>query len=286
MSDGKKTILVTGCSAGGIGAAVARELARHSSNHHVFATARTASKIPAELSELPNVTVLQLDVTSDESVRAAAKAVADRGAGLDVLVNNAGQGYTMPLLDVDVAHAQRLHDINVWGVVRTIQAFADLLIERQGRIVNVSSVGAVVNTPWISAYASSKAALNSISDTLRLELAPFHVSVVTIMVGTVATPFHANEPDVVLPPSSRYAPIRDTINRWAKGEAGPKGGSVDEFAKSVVEDIVGSGKTPVVWKGANSGAVKFASRWVPSSMLDGMMSNGQGLDELSKGLKK
>jgi hypothetical protein len=87
------------------------------------------------------------------------------------------------------------------------------------------------------------------------------------MVGTVATPFHANEPEVVLPPSSRYARIRDTINRWAKGEAGPKGGSVDDFAKSVVEDIVGRGKQAVVWKGANSGAVWFASRWVPTFML-------------------
>ncbi len=149
MSARKKTILVTGCSAGGIGAAVARELATH--GHHVYATARTVSKIPAELSELPNVTVLQLDVTSDESVRAAAKAVADSGAskGLDVLVNNAGQGYTMPLLDVDIAYAQQIHDINVWGVVRTIQSFADLLIASQGRVVNISSVGAVVNTPWI-----------------------------------------------------------------------------------------------------------------------------------------
>ena len=215
----KKTILVTGCSAGGIGAAVARELANH--GNHLYATARTASKIPAELLELPNVTVLQLDVRSDESVRAAAKAVTDNGAGLHVLVNNAGQGYTMPLLDVDVAYAQRLHDTNVWGVLRTIQAFADLLIASQWRVVNVSSVGAVVNTPWIGrpkpaspllvypspssltcivvgTYASSKAALNSISDTLRLELAPFNVSVVTIMVGTVATPFHANEPALVV----------------------------------------------------------------------------------------
>jgi len=110
---------------------------------------RTASKIPAKVSELLHVTVLQLDVTSDESVSAAAKAVTDHGAGLDVLVNNAGEGYTMPLLDVDVAYAQRLHDTNVWGVLRTIQAFSDLLIASQGRVVNVSSVGAVVNTPWI-----------------------------------------------------------------------------------------------------------------------------------------
>ncbi|GAB1311771.1 NADPH-dependent 1-acyl dihydroxyacetone phosphate reductase [Madurella fahalii] len=262
------------------------ELARH--GHHVYATARTTSKMPAELSALPDATTLQLDVTSDTSVREAVKAVAENGAttGLDVLVNNAGYGYTMPLLDVDIAHAQRLHDTNLWGAVRSIQAFSDLLIASKGRIVNISSVGTAVNTPWVGVYASAKAALNSISDTLRLELAPFNVSVVTIMIGTVATPFHANEPDVVLPFSSRYAVIRDTINLWAKGEVGPKGGSPEELAKSLVEDIVGDGKNVQVWKGANSGTVKFLSRWMPTSMLDGMMSNGQGLDELSRSLGK
>lgn len=82
-----KTILVTGCSAGGIGAAVALELAKL--NHHVYATARNTSKISAKLSSLSNVTVLQLDVTSDDSVRHAAEAVAGNAASgrrLDVLV--------------------------------------------------------------------------------------------------------------------------------------------------------------------------------------------------------
>ena len=115
-------------------------------------------------------------------------------------------------------------------------------------------------------YSSSKAALNILSDTLRLELAPFGVSVLTVLVGTVSTPFHANEPDVELPPTSRYALIRDTISKWAKGEAGPKGGSPDELAASLVNDVVGDGKSGQIWKGANSGAVKFVSRWVPTSM--------------------
>jgi NAD(P)-dependent dehydrogenase (short-subunit alcohol dehydrogenase family) len=149
MSTPKKSILVTGCSAGGIGAAIALELARH--GHHVYATARVTSKIPTELSALSNVTTLQLDVTLDASVREAAKAVANStdSTGLDVLVNNAGYGYTTPVLDMDIAQAQRLHDTNLWGAVRTIQAFSDLLIASKGRIVNISSVGAVVNTPWI-----------------------------------------------------------------------------------------------------------------------------------------
>jgi NAD(P)-dependent dehydrogenase (short-subunit alcohol dehydrogenase family) len=144
---GKRTILITGCSAQGIGAVLALTLAKQ--GHHVFATARDTSKIPSELSSLPNVSVLALDVSSTESVAEASKAVEEAGHGLDVLVNNAGFGYTMPILDVDIDKAQSLYNANVWGTVRTVQAFAAQLIKSKGRVVNVSSVGAVVNTPWI-----------------------------------------------------------------------------------------------------------------------------------------
>jgi NAD(P)-dependent dehydrogenase (short-subunit alcohol dehydrogenase family) len=148
----KKTILITGCSEGGIGAALAHALAKR--GHYIFATARNISKIPESLTLLSNVMAVQLDVTSHTSVAEAAKIVTSTiqdhgGKGLDVLVNNAGRGYASPLLDVDIREAQRLYDTNVWGVLRTIQAFADSLILTRGRIVNVSSLGAVVNTPWI-----------------------------------------------------------------------------------------------------------------------------------------
>lgn len=115
-------------------------------------------------------------------------------------------------------------------------------------------------------YASSKAAVNSLSETLRLELSPFGVSVVTIMLGTVATDFHANEPTPELPATSYYSAILDTITKWAKGEAGPKGGSTQALVDSVVSDIL-DGRSGVVWRGANSGAVKFLSRWMPGSVL-------------------
>lgn len=142
-----KSVLVTGCSAGGIGAAIALNLAR--GGHHVFVTARDTSRIPGELRGLPNVTVIQLDVTSKLSVAGAAELVADSGRGLDVLVNNAGAGYGMPILDMDVEKAQNLYDANVWGPVRCVQAFSDLLIKSRGRIVNMSTVGAAINMPWI-----------------------------------------------------------------------------------------------------------------------------------------
>lgn len=142
-----KTVLVTGCSGGGIGAAIALELTKR--GHYVFATARTVSKIPAKLSEASNVTVLPLDVTSPPSIAEAVQAVTASGRPLDVLFNNAGAGYTMPMLDVDVDKAKQVYEVNVWGVVRTVQAFAGLLIKTRGRVVNLSTCGAAVNTPWI-----------------------------------------------------------------------------------------------------------------------------------------
>ena len=149
----KKSILVTGCSTGGIGAALAFALAKR--GHHVIATARDTSKISETLSSLPNVTTLRLDVTSEDSVIQSVQAVAEvtkQGQGiegLDVLVNNAGSGYTMPLLDVDLEVAKKVYDTNVWGVLRVVQAFAELLVKRRGRVVNVSSLGGVMHTPWI-----------------------------------------------------------------------------------------------------------------------------------------
>jgi NAD(P)-dependent dehydrogenase (short-subunit alcohol dehydrogenase family) len=142
-----KSILITGCSSEGIGAAMALVLARR--GHHVFATARDTTKVPDALSSLANVTVLPLDVVDTASVAAAARAVADSGLGLHVLVNNAGGGYVRPVLDIDIAAAQRLHDINLWGPLRTVQAFADLLIASHGRVVNVSSSASVLNSPWM-----------------------------------------------------------------------------------------------------------------------------------------
>lgn len=293
----RKTMLITGCSAGGVGAALATVLACRDPSHHVFATARTTAKIPAALAALPNVTVLPLDVASSASVRACAQEVArileaevPGTAGLDVLVNNAGAGLTMPLLDTDVDEAARLQDVNLWGALRTVQAFADLIIAARGKVVNVSSVGSVVNMAWngqpslslipsareallltglkTGAYSASKAGLNRVSETLRLELAPFGVSVLTVMLGGVATVFIANEAPRPLPPGSRYASIGDAILLWAHEKGGLAGMMPPErLAEELVPDILASGKSGTVWRGSNAGLVRFVAGWLPQAVM-------------------
>ena len=116
---------------------------------HVFATARDPARM-SHLVDIPNVTLLTLDPTSAASVESAVRVVeAQTGGTLDVLVNNAGQMITMPILDTNLETAKSMFEINIWGMLRVTQAFAPLVIAAKGTIVNISSVAARLNTPWI-----------------------------------------------------------------------------------------------------------------------------------------
>lgn len=143
-----KSVLITGCSAGGIGFALAEEF--QSRGFHVFATARTRSKT-STLENLPNVTFIPLDVDSSSMISAAVEIVhAHTGGTLDYLVNNAGRNYFMPTLDVDIDYAKKIFDTNFWGALAVTQAFIPLLIAAKGTIVNISSVSGHINVPWMS----------------------------------------------------------------------------------------------------------------------------------------
>ena len=149
-----KCVLITGCSAGGIGSALV--VAFQARGLSVFATGRDLSKL-SHLKELPNVTLLPLSPTSAESVEAAVEKVkAITGSKLDYLVNNAGQTIIMPTLDFDIETAKNMYDINVWGTVRVTQAFSDLIIAAKGTIVNICSISTSVNTPWMGEWACHK----------------------------------------------------------------------------------------------------------------------------------
>lgn len=143
----QKYALVTGCSEGGIGYALAQEFQRR--GVHVFATARTVSKM-RPLEDLPNVTLLHLDVTSESSINSVVATVSKHTGGtLDYLVNNAGCAYTMPMLDLDIKLAREMFDVNFWGAFTMIQAFAPLVIAAKGTIANMASVGTLFNPPYM-----------------------------------------------------------------------------------------------------------------------------------------
>jgi 1-acylglycerone phosphate reductase len=145
-----KSVFITGCSAGGIGAALAK--AFHRQGFHVFASARDVSKM-SDLKELGDdrITLVSLDVTSASSVASALQIVRHKTEDrLDYLINNSGAGSTMPFLDVDVEDAQKTFDVNLWGVFRVTQAFAPSLIAARGTIMNNCSISACIGLPFES----------------------------------------------------------------------------------------------------------------------------------------
>ncbi|PQE06130.1 short chain dehydrogenase reductase protein [Rutstroemia sp. NJR-2017a BBW] len=142
MAD-RPTVLITGCTRGGIGHSLALDF--HSRNYNVIASARSADKI-ADLKEL-GMRTIGLDVTDLESIVSAKKVLEgwiEKGevGGLDVLVNNAGRNCTMPALDVDVNDARHCFETNFFAVVNMCQTFTPLLIKRKGLIVNIGSLAA------------------------------------------------------------------------------------------------------------------------------------------------
>jgi 1-acylglycerone phosphate reductase len=141
----QKTALITGCSTGGIGWAMAKQLQQ--CGFYVFATARDTSKI-IDI-DPNNVELLELDVTIPKTIERCKAIISKRTGGrLDVLINNAGIEFNSPLLDTDIADAKKLYDVNVWGPLAMMQAFAPLLMEAKGVVFNQSSIDGALNMVW------------------------------------------------------------------------------------------------------------------------------------------
>jgi NAD(P)-dependent dehydrogenase (short-subunit alcohol dehydrogenase family) len=170
-----KTVVVTGASSG-IGAATTRWLAAH--GWEVHASVREAGQAPDGSREL------LFDVSDGEAVRAAAAGI----ERLDALVNNAGIAIAAPLEFLPPDELARQLDVNVVGQLRVAQAFLPALRRSRGRIVFVGSIAGRSALPFLGAYAASKFALEAMTDSLRVELAPWGMHVTIVEPGTIATP--------------------------------------------------------------------------------------------------
>jgi 1-acylglycerone phosphate reductase len=277
----KRTVLITGCSLGGLGDSLAQEF--HRRGLQVFATGRNLSK----LSHLPSpIQTLSLDVLSPDSIAQCAKTVAAQtGGSLDILINNSGGCYSIPLSDASIEEGKKLFDLNVWSVLAVTHAFLPLLMRSKhgGLIANQTSISSVTPNPMAGIYNMSKAAAAMLTDTLRLELAPFKIQVVDLKTGAVASNFFENQVCPSLPEGSIYTPAKELVEE-VMGGAAVKKGMMDreEWARLVVGDLLGS-KPPVrVWTGTNAWPVWFARRFMPFTFLDGQLSKLGALDVVSE----
>jgi NAD(P)-dependent dehydrogenase (short-subunit alcohol dehydrogenase family) len=144
-----KFVLITGCSTGGISHTLALTFQRK--GFTVFATTRDITKM-SDLTSLPNTHCLALDITSKSSIQQAVELVAahTNGRRLDILVNNSGQQYVRPMMDMVEEEARKMFEVNFWGVFAVIRAFVDMVILVKGAIVNVASISGYWYTPYMS----------------------------------------------------------------------------------------------------------------------------------------
>jgi len=278
----RPSVLITGCSEGGIGYHVAR--AYWDEGYRVFATARKLENIKG-LSEL-GIETFQLDVTDLTSVRTCRDQIREiTGGKLDILVNNAGIASSGPgpAVEVDIELARSVFDTNVLGTMRMCNEFVDLLIAARGQILNLGSVVALLPLPFSAAFNASKAAIHQYSDTLRLELQPFGVNVVTVITGTTKTKIWSKDSD--LSPDSRYYAMNDQYVAHFQNEAGAKGGTdVDVYARWLVSQTANKRAPGWIYKSQYSTRAWLMSWLLPRSLVLSIMSSTYGIDKLAEHL--
>lgn len=283
----KRSILITGCSLGGAGHSLALQFAKQ--GLQVFATARST----AQLSDLESkgIEVFPLDVTSAESIAALKAEISKRTGGkLDMLFNNAGTMYEAPAIEADPLRVRQMFDTNVFGLFDMVTAFTPLLLASVAAgsqvpptIINTSSILSRLPFAFSAAYNASKAAVMSYSDTLRIELAPLGIKVVTLFMGEVATKLMASG-NISFGPESIYSGVEADVQKRSQLHA-QKSITPEQFAQQVVHQVLSSpaiGKNEFLWKGTNAFIVWLLNAVGWRKIFDGTVESAAGLNQSQK----
>ena len=224
--------------------------------------------------------VRSLDVTNAEAIAQVVKSTLLAEGRIDILVNNAGFGQFGPLMDLDEVQLQTQFHTNAIAPLLMVQAVAPgMKAQRSGLIVNIGSISGVVTTPFAGAYCASKAALHSLSDALRLELAAFGIQVVTVQPGAIASNFGKSAEKrlrAVLKPDSWYADLADSIRDRAvlsQAEATP----VEAFARQMVAQVMQPNPPAVIRLGKKSRWLPWLNWLLPKRMMAFMLKRRFGL---------
>jgi NAD(P)-dependent dehydrogenase (short-subunit alcohol dehydrogenase family) len=188
MND-QKVAVITGSSSG-IGLESVLILARN--GYTTYATMRSPDKDTSIKTVVQNeglpIRVVQLDVTDDSSVKNAIDHIISEAGRIDVLVNNAGYGLGGALEDLSMEEIKSQFEINFFGPIRVTQAVLPTMRkQRSGRIINISSANGIFGFPGISAYVSTKFAIEGLSEAIAYELEQFGIKVILIEPGFIRT---------------------------------------------------------------------------------------------------
>ena len=263
-----KTILITGCS-GGLGKALAVEAKRQ--GYRVFATARKEADLQ-HLQQL-GLETIALEMTNPDSVKQAVLQLQQQAGRLDILVNNAGFGVMGPVLDAGAEGLRQQFEVNVFAAVDLTRACLPLLLQSKGLVVNIGSVSGLLTTPFAGVYCASKAALHSLSDALRMELAPLGVRVLTVQPGAIDTGFASRaskEAAQLLKPDSLWWSMREGVMRRANASQNRPSSAAD-FATALVSALNKADCSGVLGIGHGAFTLPLLARWMPQRWLDKLL---------------
>jgi NAD(P)-dependent dehydrogenase (short-subunit alcohol dehydrogenase family) len=229
-----KVCVVTG-AASGIGLQLVKDLL--AAQAIVFMADINAEDLARSRDELANdnAHAVVADVTREEQVCALVERATSHNGRLDMLFNNAGVGGTSPWEQITLDFWRRVMNINLWGVIHGLH-YAVPVMRKQGagHIINMSSVGGLLNIPYQAVYCGSKAAVAAIGECLRYELADENIHVTTVYPGNVATAIFAGTgavPDDAVPVQEAVKIILDAVSRQESMVVFPEGSRL--WAKAV-----------------------------------------------------
>ena len=212
-TDDLPAVLITGTSSG-IGLRMTEVLSQN--GFFVYAGARKPADLE-RLDAMENVKSVRLDVTIQSEIDAAAAFVRGEGRGLYGLINNAGVAVMGPLIEMSEQDMEFQLDVNLFGPYRVTKAFADLLIENEGRVLTVSSIAGILSGPYIGAYSMSKHGVEAYTDALAAELERFDVQVAAVEPGNYKSQITASmlkrmDRTGYSAEGSRYGSMRDLVS--------------------------------------------------------------------------
>jgi NAD(P)-dependent dehydrogenase (short-subunit alcohol dehydrogenase family) len=212
-----KTVLITGCSSG-FGKLSVKKF--HHEGWNVIATMRSPEK-EHELTEIDNVLVTRLDVTDLESIKQAVDEGVARFGSIDVLINNAGYGGHALFEQMSDNAIRAMFETNVFGVMNVARVVLPLMRERKdGCVINVTSMAGMMGAPTISIYASSKFAVQGLTEAMALEYKPLNIRVKAVLPGAYPTTrFNTNTDDELNTGGEELSAISHTLYNHIQGIA-------------------------------------------------------------------
>ncbi|MCB0193049.1 MAG: SDR family oxidoreductase [Anaerolineae bacterium] len=278
-----KSVVISGASTG-IGRACALHLDQQ--GLRVFAGVRKqADADDLQQAASSRLTPIFINVTDTSTIATAAEQVGSalQGSGLTGLVNNAGVAFGGPLEFLPIEKFKIQFDINVIGQVAVTQAFLPLLRQAQGRVINMSSVSGRIAMPFIGPYAASKFALEALTDSLRVELKPWGIKVISIEPGAIKTPIWRKslaEADAMieeLPPQAEilYGPAMERFRKIV-ARTGETGISAEVVAKTVAEALLTARPKTRYLIGRDAKIGAFLGRFLPDRLRDWVVLQRRG----------